>query len=143
LDAVVTLSVVVTLTVGAAAKAGLGEDFLVEFATLAQFNLRLKDIDFASQFGLGALGKPILPARGHGTSSYNPYLSSRDRSARLFWASQTGSVSQICVILSRYLRLNLKPHITQCISTTYRDASAIARSCLSRLVYSVFMATRI
>ena len=49
--AVVALAVVVALAIDAAAQPGLGENFFVDLALLAQLHLLLEDIDLAAEFG--------------------------------------------------------------------------------------------
>ena len=62
--AVEALAVVVALTVGAAAQAGLGEDDFVELVLLAQPDLSLEDIDLAPQVFRDAAPERFLPRSG-------------------------------------------------------------------------------
>ena len=57
--AVIALPVVVALAIGAAAQAGLGENLFVDLPLLAQLDLRLELVDFATD-GLGQLAFEVL-----------------------------------------------------------------------------------
>ena len=49
LDAVVALTIVVTLTVGATTQAGFGEELLIDLAKLPKLELGLVNINFVAQ----------------------------------------------------------------------------------------------
>src|SRR5262249_22475424 len=66
-DAVVALTVVVALAVGAAAQAGFGEDLVLDLALLLQLDLGLEDVDFTAPLGRYAFTQLLFPGRGHGS----------------------------------------------------------------------------
>ena len=67
LNAVVALTVIVPLAVGATTQAGLGEEFLVDLAQLPKFELGLVNINFIAQ-GARELGSQFfLP--GHSANN--------------------------------------------------------------------------
>ena len=55
------LAVVVALAVDAAAQTGLGKNFFIDLALLAQFHLLLEDIDLAAQLGRNLVGEFFFP----------------------------------------------------------------------------------
>ena len=59
--AVVALTVVVALAVDAAAQPGLGENFFIDLALLAQLHLLLEDIDLAAQLSGNFVGEFFFP----------------------------------------------------------------------------------
>src|SRR6185369_168894 len=75
-DAVVPLSIVVPLPVGAAAEAGLGEHLVVDFALPLELNLSFEDVDLARPVARHLVGQLLSPRREHlgVTSSRAPRL---------------------------------------------------------------------
>ena len=57
-----TLAVVVTLAVDAAAQASFSENLLVDLALLAQLHLLLEDIDLAAKVGRNSLAQLFIPS---------------------------------------------------------------------------------